>query len=53
MESSSDMLTGIVPDMILKSAEIVLHKKQEWQPPVEYLDTNVSSKIVKNILGYH
>ena len=53
IESGSNMLTGVEPDLILKAIEIVLNEKQKWQPPAEYLDSDVSSKIVKIILGYH
>lgn len=52
IESGSNMLTGASPDLILKSVDIVLHEKSEWNPPSEYVERNVSSKIVKIILGY-
>ena len=52
MESGSNMLVGVSPDLILSALEVVLNEKREWQPPVEYLATNVSSKVVKIILGY-
>ena len=52
IESGSNMLTGASPDLILKSVDIVLHEKSEWNPPSEYVEKNVSSKIVKIILGY-
>jgi hypothetical protein len=32
--------------------DIVLHEKSEWKPPSEYIERDVSSKIVKIILGY-
>jgi len=51
IESGSNMLTGASPDLILKSVDIVLHEKIEWNPPSEYVERNVSSKIVKIILG--
>ena len=53
IEGGSNILTGVEPETVLKAVDIVLNEKQEWQPPVEYLDTNVSSKTVKIILGYH
>ncbi|MFC1908810.1 non-hydrolyzing UDP-N-acetylglucosamine 2-epimerase [Chloroflexota bacterium] len=52
LESGSNMLTGVSPDLILKSLELVLNEKCEWEPPAEYLTPNVSSKVVKIILGY-
>lgn len=52
LESGSNMLTSVSPDLILKSLEVVLNEKCEWEPPAEYLAKNVSSKVVKIILGY-
>lgn len=52
LESGSNMLTSVSPDLILKSVEVVLNEKCEWEPPAEYLVKNVSSKVVKIILGY-
>ena len=52
LESGSNMLTGVSPDLILSSLEVVLNEKCEWEPPPEYLTTNVSSKVVKILLGY-
>jgi hypothetical protein len=46
------MLTGVSPDLIMKALEVVLEKKPEWEPPAEYLANNVSSRVVKIILGY-
>ena len=52
LECGSNMLTGVAPDLILKSLEVVLNEKCAWEPPAEYLEKNVSSKVVKIILGY-
>ncbi|MBM4447431.1 MAG: UDP-N-acetylglucosamine 2-epimerase (non-hydrolyzing) [Chloroflexi bacterium] len=52
IESGSNMLASISPDLILKAVEIALTEKQEWEPPAGYLDKDVSSKVVKIILGY-
>ncbi len=52
LESGSNMLSSVSPDLILKSLEVVLNEKCEWEPPTEYLVKNVSSKVVKIILGY-
>jgi UDP-N-acetylglucosamine 2-epimerase (non-hydrolysing) len=52
IESGSNMLTGISPDLILKAVEIALTEKREWEPPAGYLDSDVSSKVVKIVLGY-
>ncbi len=52
LESGSNMLVSVSPDLILSALEIVLNETREWEPPSEYLVTNVSSKIVKILLGY-
>ena len=52
IESGSNMLTSVSPALMLRAVEIVLNEKHEWQPPVEYLERDVSSKVVKIILGY-
>jgi len=52
IESGSNMLTSTSPDLMLKAMETVLTENHEWEPPAGYLDKNVSSKVVKIILGY-
>jgi len=52
IESGSNVLAGVSPELILKSIEVVLSEKQEWQPPQEYLVKDVSSKVIKIVLGY-
>ena len=52
LESGSNMLTGVAPDVVLRALEVVLGEKSEWEPPTEYLAQNVSAKVVKIILGY-
>ncbi|MGD0780977.1 MAG: UDP-N-acetylglucosamine 2-epimerase (non-hydrolyzing) [Dehalococcoidales bacterium] len=52
LECGSNILTGVVPAMIMKALEIVLAKQPEWEPPAEYLVKNVSSGVVKIVLGY-
>ncbi|MFC2034991.1 non-hydrolyzing UDP-N-acetylglucosamine 2-epimerase [Chloroflexota bacterium] len=52
IESGSNILTSVSPHLILKSLEIVLNEKCEWDAPVEYLTQNVSSKVVKILLGH-
>jgi hypothetical protein len=46
------MLVGVSPDLIMNSLEVVLNESHEWEPPREYLAENVSSKVVKIVLGY-
>jgi len=52
IECGSNMLAGCEPDAILRCVEAVLAQGRVWQPPTEYLETNVSGKVVKIVLGY-
>jgi len=52
LECGSNILTGVSPEVIMKSLEVVLEKKPEWEPPAEYLAKNVSSRVVKIVLGH-
>ncbi len=53
IESGSNMLAGVSPELILEAINAVINEKNEWIPPAEYLDTNVSSKVVKILLGHY
>ncbi len=52
LECGSNILTGMVPEMIMNSVDVVLERKPDWEPPAEYLATDVSSRVVKIVLGY-
>jgi UDP-N-acetylglucosamine 2-epimerase (non-hydrolysing) len=52
IECGSTMLASTSPKIMIKSVEITLKEKHQWTPPQEYLESNVSSKVVKMILGY-
>jgi UDP-N-acetylglucosamine 2-epimerase (non-hydrolysing) len=52
IESGSNILAGVEPEMALKAVEIALGEKTAWQPPAEYLAKDVSTKVVKILLGY-
>ena len=52
LECGSNMISSVAPEIILNSTEVVLNEPNIWNPPVEYLEENVSGKIVKIILGY-
>ena len=53
LECGSNMLSGCEPEAILRGVETVLAQCRAWQPPAEYLEADVSSKVVKIVLGYH
>ncbi|MCX6111684.1 MAG: UDP-N-acetylglucosamine 2-epimerase (non-hydrolyzing) [Proteobacteria bacterium] len=53
IESGSNMLTSVDPKLILDSINIVINEKNMWDPPKEYLEKKVSSKVIKILLGYN
>jgi UDP-N-acetylglucosamine 2-epimerase (non-hydrolysing) len=52
IEYGSNMLAGVKPDFVLSALEVVLNEAHDWTPPPEYLAHNVSSRVVKILLGY-
>ena len=52
IEAGSNMLTGMDPARILASVETVLAEPASWTAPPEYLEPNVSTKVIKIVLGY-
>jgi UDP-N-acetylglucosamine 2-epimerase (non-hydrolysing) len=53
IECGSNILSGIESKTILRCMEIVLSRPPNWEVPVEYLEKNASSKVVKIMLGFH
>ena len=51
VECGSNILTGCNPDHILEGVKIAVGSPFSWQPPSEYLDPNVSDKVIRLILG--
>jgi UDP-N-acetylglucosamine 2-epimerase (non-hydrolysing) len=52
IEVGSNMLSGAEPESIVSCVRIVLNQPQNWSPPKEYLVKDVSSTVVKILLGY-
>jgi UDP-N-acetylglucosamine 2-epimerase (non-hydrolysing) len=52
IECGSNILAGADPDTILRCVATVLGRPAEWDPPREYLVTNVSSTVAKILMGY-
>ena len=48
----SNMLASVLPESILEAVRLAQEEKWEWDPPQGYLDKNVSSKVIKILLGY-
>ncbi|MBD3181062.1 UDP-N-acetylglucosamine 2-epimerase (non-hydrolyzing) [Candidatus Poribacteria bacterium] len=53
IESGSNMLVGISTQFIVNSVNIITDEENNWSPPIEYVEKNVSSKVIKIILGYN
>ena len=53
VEVGSNMLSGAEPDNILRCVKTVLSQPPQWQPPPEYLVDDVSSTVVKIVLGHY
>ena len=51
IECGSNILSGVEPEAVLRSVAIALGHGH-GHPPAEYLESDVSSKIVKIVLGY-
>lgn len=52
LESGSNMLSGVQPERILSCLEAVTKNRGKWSPPPEYVEPDVSSKILKIVLGH-
>lgn len=52
IDCGSNVLAGGSPDKILELTELVTASSPNWDPPVEYLAPDVSSTVVRIVLGY-
>ncbi len=52
MECGSNIVAGVDPETVLRSVDMALENRNDCQPPAEYLERDVSSKIAKIVLGY-
>lgn len=52
VECGSNMLSGADPEMIVFAAKTVLKLDRRWNPPPEYLKAEVSSTVLKILLGF-
>ncbi|AFQ42414.1 non-hydrolyzing UDP-N-acetylglucosamine 2-epimerase [Desulfosporosinus meridiei] len=52
VESGSNILSGCKLENILRAVEIAISMGCDWEAPVEYLEHNVSRKVLKILLGY-
>jgi len=52
LECGSNILSGAEPESVMRSVALVISRDANWNPPSEYLATNVSDTVVKIISGY-
>ena len=52
LECGSNILSGAKPESIMLSVELVTSRDANWNPPAEYLATNVSDVVLKITSGY-
>ena len=52
IECGSNILSGVDPEMIVKCVHTVLDQEPQWTVPLEYLESQVSTTVVKVILSY-
>ncbi|MCI0627037.1 MAG: UDP-N-acetylglucosamine 2-epimerase (non-hydrolyzing) [Acidobacteria bacterium] len=52
IECGSNVLTGCDPERIVKLVSFVTQERHSWQPPTEYLATNVATKVCRVVLGF-
>jgi UDP-N-acetylglucosamine 2-epimerase (non-hydrolysing) len=53
IETGSNMLTGAMPEELLRAVEIVAETNCDWPVPIEYTEKNVSNTVVKILLQYY
>ena len=52
VECGSNIISGADPEDIVRAAELAIAQPANWQPPAEYMTTNVSQAVSKIVLGY-
>lgn len=53
IECGSNILSGADPDSISRCVRIAVSRRGTWTPPPEYLARDVSSRVVRMVLGYN
>lgn len=52
LECGSNVISGVNPKMIVSCVDLVLSQSIKWIPPKEYVEGNVSTKVLRIICGY-
>ncbi|MFC4596953.1 non-hydrolyzing UDP-N-acetylglucosamine 2-epimerase [Cohnella hongkongensis] len=51
VDCGSNVVAGVRPEAIRNAARVMVRLRDSWQCPEGYLDTNVSDKVAKYVLG--
>ena len=51
IECGSNILSGCEPEKVMNCVQSVLSSSKQWNPPYEYLERDVSEKVVKIIMS--
>jgi len=52
IECGSNILSGVDPEVILRSVRCVLNEKANWNVPPEYLNDHISTVVLKILTGF-
>lgn len=52
IECGCNALSGVEPESVLRCVRVVTSEVRKWTPPREYLVENVSSTVIKVLLGF-
>ena len=52
VECGSTILAGLEPEGVVRAVETVLDAPCDWTPPQEYLESSVSTTVMKVVLGH-
>ncbi|KPL58838.1 non-hydrolyzing UDP-N-acetylglucosamine 2-epimerase [Rossellomorea vietnamensis] len=51
VDCGSNIVSGLIDNRIAKAVDVVLSRETLWECPKEYLDTNVSNKVINILFG--
>jgi len=53
IECGANVLAGFDAQTIVRTVNMVTQDRRSWQPPAEYLISNVAETVARIVLGYH
>jgi UDP-N-acetylglucosamine 2-epimerase (non-hydrolysing) len=52
IECGSNILSGVVPESVLRCVSVALNAPPHWTPPPEYMVEGVSATVARIVLGH-